>query len=542
MIDARLRCQQIATGPSAHIRRCICHLFSPGNTKKGSTSFLQNSSPSRAEWVGTVRSCKQAECALVPHVMSGHCAATSSVITLGAVSVQLGFDDFSDAWQHAKTHIEAVRTQCTPLRWVVSTLLFVSIAIWSVAAHMIYQAAHTPERATIESPRTAWSSKRAGQIGRWYDWQQQLAAEAAAYEPSSPYDARARLVLLGDSITEAWRGTSYGEPRQASAEVPQVLRETLAKRWPAPLVLAISGDQTQHLLWRLSHGEIAPALASDSRVLVVLLIGTNNLSYGHPPEEVADGIMAVAQRLLNATRGRLLVNTLFPRGDGARILPGLCPPRCAKNGKPLRSFKPFIDRVNALLGNSVEALARTFPDRVRLVDCVSPGGLTPIPDTTSKMLSSCAAIAPCCGQGRHLSDAKVSGDANGRVVVGGVGGGGGGFITPFSAGGGRTGSMASSVVGAATGAPKLGRAVDRAVSGVNEVVGGATRGANELLAGATRGASDLFAAGEEYLAHGLPSDEVRTELFHSDKLHPNVEGHRRWASCLEADIGTWGVA
>ena len=359
--------------------------------------------------------------------------------------------------------------KCTPLRWLGTIVLLGSIVGWSVALHMIYRAAHTPELPNVESPRTSWSSKRAGQIGRWFDWQQQLQAEAAGYQPSSPYDARARLVLLGDSITEAWRGSSYGEPRPSAAEVPQVLEETLAKRWPAPLVLGISGDQTQHLLWRLSHGEISPGMAEDPRLLVVLLIGTNNLAAGHSPEEVAEGVEAVATRLLNATRGRLIVNGLFPRGDGLRSLAPLCPPRCAKNGKPLRSYRPSIERVNYLLNRSVARLQKAHAERVRYVDC-----------------------------GKGLAGSKGA-----AVAGGGGGGGGGGGATPPLGGGAGLGTAGGGAVG---------RAVDRAVNGVNEVVGGATRGANELIAGATRGASDLIAAVEDGLTHGgPPSDDVRTE-------------------------------
>ena len=66
-------------------------------------------------------------------------------------------------------------------------------------------------------------------------------------------------------------------------------------------------------------------------------------------------------------------------------------------------------------------------------------------------------------------------------------------------------------------------------------------GAHELVAGATRGASEVLAATEEYLTHGVPNDDVSTELFQPDKLHPNAMGHRRWATCLEDELSRWGV-
>ena len=74
------------------------------------------------------------------------------------------------------------------------------------------------------------------------DAQQQLASTAAAYEPATPYDARSRLVLLGDSITESWLGTAMGEKIFRAGRVPNVL----ADKFKAfdPLVLAVSGDQT----------------------------------------------------------------------------------------------------------------------------------------------------------------------------------------------------------------------------------------------------------------------------------------------------------
>ena len=380
---------------------------------------------------------------------------------------------------------------------------------YSAALHMIYRAARTPERAIVESPRTSWSSKRTGQIGRWYDWQQQLATEATNFQPSSPYDARARLVLLGDSITEAWRGSSYGEARP-DRSVPQVLHETLAKRWPDPLVLGISGDQTQHLLYRLSHGEISKTMAMDPRLLVVLLIGTNNLAAGHAPEEVAEGIEAVAGRVLNLTRGRLLINALFPRGDGMRSLPAICPPRCAKSGKPLRTWRPSIDRVNYLLNRSVQDRLQQLYSvgRVRFVDC-------------GRFL---------VGRSGPMTDMS-----------------GGGRSGPGEASGERAANQISGVVAGQNGR-EISRAFEAAVIGVHDVVGGATRGANELIAGATRGVNDVISKGNEFLGRGgstMTAEEhehLSSDCFGPDKLHPNAEGHRRWAGCLEAAMGEWGVA
>lgn len=260
---------------------------------------------------------------------------------------------------------DLLQRHCNSLpRIIGSLILATSIGVWIVAFAMIEKAANTPEHADKESQRTSWSSKRAAQIGRWGIWQSSLAREAQAYQPASPYDARSRLVLLGDSITEAWRGTSYGDVVERASGVPQVLDETLGRRWPEPLVLGISGDQTQHVLWRLSHGEVSARMAVDDRLCVVLLIGTNNLAAGHSPEQVADGINAIARRLLNHTRAKVLLHALLPRADNVAATRAR-----SRSGKPLHSFRPLIDRVNALLNRSAARLAAENPGRVRFVDC-----------------------------------------------------------------------------------------------------------------------------------------------------------------------------
>ena len=62
---------------------------------------------------------------------------------------------------------------------------------------------------------------------------------------------------------------------------------------------------------------MAVVQARDPQLLVSLLIGTNNLGHGHPPEATGQGVIAVARRLLTVTRGKLLINALLPRGVAA---------------------------------------------------------------------------------------------------------------------------------------------------------------------------------------------------------------------------------
>ena len=199
-----------------------------------------------------------------------------------------------------------------------------------------------PEAAHLPVARTAWSTA-AAQLKSWGRCHDILAAAATAYVPGV---ATSRLALVGDSITESWRGTSICRTMGRCRGVPDVLAETLGKRWPQPVVLGIAADHTQHLLWRLAHGELSSAMATDPKIISVLLIGTNNLGRGHSAAETLAGIDAVAERLLTGTRGRLLVNALLPRGDAAKRKYADTRVGTTPEGAPHRQSRP---RSSALL-------------------------------------------------------------------------------------------------------------------------------------------------------------------------------------------------
>ena len=103
--------------------------------------------------------------------------------------------------------------------------------------------------------------------------------------------------MIGDSITESLRGTSYGGHSDRSVGTPAVFNAAMSTcptatplaATPNPLVLAIAGDQTQHLLFRLANGEMPPALREGpggNDVTISLLIGTNNIAVGYTRDEV----------------------------------------------------------------------------------------------------------------------------------------------------------------------------------------------------------------------------------------------------------------
>ena len=112
---------------------------------------------------------------------------------------------------------------------------------------------------------------------------------------------RYSMIIFGDSLTEGWDAT--------------VWERSLAPR--GALNAGVSGDRTDHLLWRLQHGN----LAGPQPKAVVLLIGTNDLAYGRSPELTADGIRAnlemLRQRLPEA---RILLLGLLPREESPSAL------------------------------------------------------------------------------------------------------------------------------------------------------------------------------------------------------------------------------
>ena len=113
-----------------------------------------------------------------------------------------------------------------------------------------------------------------------------------------------RALFLGDSITERWEESLWGAKAVWDANMPQ----------RGVLNAGVSGDRTEHLRWRLDHGNLdGPAPKG-----VVVLIGTNDLGHGRQPDEAADGIRAVLIRLREKLPDtRILLLGLWPRGATA---------------------------------------------------------------------------------------------------------------------------------------------------------------------------------------------------------------------------------
>lgn len=111
---------------------------------------------------------------------------------------------------------------------------------------------------------------------------------------------RVDLIFVGDSITQGWEGSGRA-----------VWRKYYGDR--RALNLGIGGDRTQHVLWRLDHGNLD---GIEPRVAVVM-IGTNNSGEDrNSATEMVDGVTAVVKKLRDKVPGmKILLLDIFPRGE-----------------------------------------------------------------------------------------------------------------------------------------------------------------------------------------------------------------------------------
>lgn len=117
-------------------------------------------------------------------------------------------------------------------------------------------------------------------------------------------EGKAELVFLGDSITAGWNGQKTVWDKAFGAY--------------KPANFGIGGDRTQHVLWRITNGEldgIHPKAA-------VLMIGTNNTG-SDTPEGIAKGITSIVNTIREKQpQAKILLLAVFPRGEKASPNPG----------------------------------------------------------------------------------------------------------------------------------------------------------------------------------------------------------------------------
>jgi lysophospholipase L1-like esterase len=109
------------------------------------------------------------------------------------------------------------------------------------------------------------------------------------------------LLFIGDSITEGWIHSKN-----------QALDVWKSHYWQYnPADFGISGDRTQHVLWRIDHGELEGLTPK----VVVLMIGTNNIPPGNPADEIAAADIKIVQEIHDKIPdAKVLLLGVFPRG------------------------------------------------------------------------------------------------------------------------------------------------------------------------------------------------------------------------------------
>lgn len=108
------------------------------------------------------------------------------------------------------------------------------------------------------------------------------------------------LLFIGDSITQGWEGSGKGTWEKYYGN-----RKALN--------LGISGDRTEHVIWRLDNGNLRNQKKAKA---AVVMIGTNNT--GHimqDPTEVRDGVERIVSTLrARCPQAKILLLGVFPRG------------------------------------------------------------------------------------------------------------------------------------------------------------------------------------------------------------------------------------
>ena len=201
-----------------------------------------------------------------------------------------------------------------------------------------------PTEIPVSEQRRFWAGD-----GYWTRRHREKLREIA--EGPGEYDC----VFIGDSITHNWEG--WSDPEDVT-KVTQQYEKGVLKLPNAPgravwdelcgnyqlLNLGMGGDSTQHVLWRLTNGE----LDGYRTHFAMLMIGANNYE---SEDEVVAGV-------------RACVNVIRAKHPEARVLLSPILPSHAEPDHPRRAFERRVNERIRLMADGMSVILVDFGDRL----------------------------------------------------------------------------------------------------------------------------------------------------------------------------------
>lgn len=139
---------------------------------------------------------------------------------------------------------------------------------------------------------TPWIAHAPGQVEGWMHRHELLVNQTKAH------GSTAKVVFLGDSITFRW--SKLGHPVWVEHYAPR-----------GALNYGIGGDRTENILWRLASAEFDEHVKPK---LVVLMIGTNNVSHKDNATNILKGVQAVLDSIhTKMPSAKVLLVSVLPR-------------------------------------------------------------------------------------------------------------------------------------------------------------------------------------------------------------------------------------
>lgn len=160
---------------------------------------------------------------------------------------------------------------------------------------------NTPAKAVEPAPKAAAFVPQSKSEQWWIDRNETF--NARAKQGAAKGDIG--IVFLGDSITQGWE-----------KEGKEVWEKQFARR--GAVNFGIGGDRTEHLAWRVDHGNLdglaAPKEGAAPK-LAIVMIGTNN-SGKESAETIGNGVKEVVTRVrAKLPSTKVLLLGIFPRSE-----------------------------------------------------------------------------------------------------------------------------------------------------------------------------------------------------------------------------------